>query len=186
MNFCKALDAQRSRFLFQSQVSHWFLFQCKFLPCFAGVGAAEVAEHLGGGRAQQWVPVRHHPQHHHCSKEPGRGGVLPGGWYQLWQGRKCCFHTNEIKNAVKQHLAASRAAWKIICSQEKPCQELLICQKSPALGTASLLKRKYRYRFHFTGDGINNGCYMLEQANFYGTKGQLTFKARYISVKFKW
>lgn len=153
-----------------------FLLVC--LCSFAGVGAAEVPEHLGGGRTQQWVPHTHHPQHHHCGKALGRGGFLSGGWYQLWQGRKCYFHTNKIKNAVKQHLAASRAAWKIICSQEKPCQELLICQKSPALGTASLLKRKYGYRFHFTGDGINNGCYMLEQANFYRTKGQLTFKTR--------
>lgn len=157
-------------------------FPTPVCPFLAGVGAAEVSEHLGGGRTRQWIPHAHHPQHHHCSKAPGRGGVVLGGWDQLWQGSKCYFHTSEIKNAVKQYLAASWAAWKIICGEEKPCQELLICQKSPALGTASLPKRKYGYRFHFTGDSINNGCYMLEQANFYRTKGQLTFKTRYISV----
>lgn len=126
-----------------------FNFSAKFptgvrVPSFAGVGAPEVSEHLGGGRTWQWVSHAHYPQRHHCGKAPGRGGLLFGGWYQLWQGRKCYFHTNEIKNAVKQYLVASWAAWKIIYSEEKWCQELLICQKSPALGTASLLKRKYR------------------------------------------
>lgn len=156
------------------------------LPFSPGVGAPEVSEYLGRRRTQQWISHARYTQYHHCGKAPGRGSFLFGSWYQLWQGRKCYFHTNEMKNAVKQYLAASWAAWKIICSEEKPCQELLICQKSPALGTVSLLKRKYGYRFRFTRDSINNSCYTLEQANFYRTKGHLTFKTRYFSVKFKW
>lgn len=103
------------------------------LSLFKGIAAPEVSEYISHSRTQQWDFYTHYTTYYHCSKTSWRWSFLFSSWYQLWQGRKCYFHMNEIMNAVKQYLVVSRLAWKIICSKEELCQELLICQKCPAL-----------------------------------------------------
>lgn len=98
-----------------------------------GIAGPEVSEYVSHSRTQQWDCHTHYTKYHHCGKTSWRWSFLFSSWYQLWQGRKWYFHTNKIMNALKQYLAASWSAWKIICSEEELCQELLICWKCLAL-----------------------------------------------------
>jgi len=126
------------------------------LSCFKGIAAPEVSEYISHSRTQQWDSYTHYTEHYHCGKASWRWSFLFSSWYQLWQGRKCCFCTNEMMNAVKHCLVAFCSAWKIICSEEEVCPELLTCRKHPALevllfwsenmGIDLIHKREYQYQ----------------------------------------
>lgn len=100
---------------------------------FKDITAPAVSEYVGHSRTQQRDSNTRYTKCHHCSKTSWRWSFLFGSWYQLWQGRKCCFHVNEVMNAVKWCIVARWLAWKIISSEEELCHELLICRKRPAL-----------------------------------------------------